>query len=93
MRKRNPEAVGLRRGWYPFRRGSQIAAVTFPEGWAVNRIYRTVPAGERKRLALAFVQADFAIGSVPRGSQISSTRDTARLETSDHVTSARTQRA
>ena len=33
-----PESVGLRRGVKPARQGVQIAAVTFPEGWGVNRV-------------------------------------------------------
>jgi hypothetical protein len=89
VRKHNPDAVSLRRGPEPLRRGRQIAAVTFPEGWGVNRVrwYRSgrVPTAIRRGLC---VQADLAIGSVPRGSQISSTRDTAVLETSIHLTAA-----
>jgi hypothetical protein len=38
LRKHNPETVGLRQSSETLRRGSQIAAVTFPEGWKVNRV-------------------------------------------------------
>jgi hypothetical protein len=87
VRKHNPDAVGVNRGPEPLRRGRQIAAVTFPEGWESTAYDRTVPAACRQRHNLC-VQAVLAIGSVPRGSQISSTRDTAVLETSVQLTAA-----
>jgi hypothetical protein len=60
FRTHNPETVGIRRGRDTLRQGDQIAAVTCPESWGINRFDGTALAGSSAAIGQDCVQAVMA---------------------------------